>query len=227
LAGTPATLSWSAPSLVLRLLDPARSTFLLPRNWLLGTNLQEFRLPAGLAVISVVASVITLALGLFLLLKATGWRIGEEQVPWSIAALVSLALLASPVSWSHYQIFQYPGVALLIIYLWRRRQWRDLIVALALAGFLHPAPIRFLDWVSHTPWRDSYFYPLYFWDTVPTIVTMVFFAAFVKRARPSALPHELRRPMPAPASYTPLPAATLRGHLHDGLPVASREVSNR
>lgn len=227
LAGTPATLSWSVPSLFLRVVDPARRKFLLPNGWLLGTDLQHFRLPPHLALAALAVSVLTLAAGVLILVRATGLQVREEQVPWAMAALVSLALLASPVSWTHYQVLQYPGVALLLIYAWKQRQWPQLATVLALAGLLHPVPIRFFDWVSHTPWKDSYLAPLYFWDTVPTITTAVFFSMFVTRAGRAVSARAPRQRMQVLPGYSRLPESTPLVPLHSGPPAPSREVSSR
>ena len=39
-----------------------------------------------------------------------------QQTPFAMAALISLSLAAAPVCWTHYQVMQYPGVALLLGY---------------------------------------------------------------------------------------------------------------
>lgn len=62
-AGTPATLSWSLPSVVLRLLDPEGQSYLSPRNWMLGTNLEHFRLPFPLAAAGLAIALLTLRSG--------------------------------------------------------------------------------------------------------------------------------------------------------------------
>ncbi len=75
--GTPATLSWSIPSIVLRLIDPNGKTYLLPKNWMLGTNLEHFHLSPALTVAGASVAFFTLAIGLFVLVRSLGWRIRE------------------------------------------------------------------------------------------------------------------------------------------------------
>jgi hypothetical protein len=188
--GTPATLSWSLPSVVLRILDPERRDFIVPAHWMLGTNLEHFRLPLLLAVAGVAVALITLAIGLAAIVWSAGTRIREQQVPWVMAALVSLALVASPVSWTHYQVLEYPGLALLLIHAWRHRHWAQLVAALALASLIYPLPIYMMDTLSQH-WTTDSFHTVYFWTTVPPVASLALFAMFVKRASQSGFLHAL------------------------------------
>jgi len=207
--GTPATLSWSLPSVVLRILDPSRGDFIVPSHWMLGTDLEHFRLPLYLAVANLAVVVITLVVGLSAIVWSASIRIMEEQVPWVMAALVSLALVASPVSWTHYQVLEYPGVALLLIHAWRHRQWVQLIAVLALAALVYPLPIHMMDTLAQH-WTAGSFNAVYFWSTVPPVASMALFAMFVRRAAQSAFLHALPRPADSLLSYTPLQADDLR-----------------
>jgi hypothetical protein len=182
LTGTPATLSWSLPSAVLRLLDPAGRSYLLPRNWMLGTNLEHFRLPFALAMAGLAIALLTLGAGLFVLTRAAGFRLREDQARWAMAALVVLALVASPVAWTHYQVLEYPGVALLLIYTWRERQWMQFIAVMVLAAFIYPLPIRILDAFPQAYHDGSSLGSLYIWTSVTPIASLGLFGMFVRRA---------------------------------------------
>jgi hypothetical protein len=116
------------------------------------------------------------------LLRSTGFRLREEQVPWAMSALVVLALVASPVAWTHYQVLQYPGVALLLIDAWRQRQWVQLIAVLALAALIYPLPIHVMD-AFHQAYHDgNSLTSLYIWTSVPPPASLGLFAMFVRRA---------------------------------------------
>ncbi len=205
--GTPATLSWSLPSLAVRLLDPARRDFLTPTNWMLGTNLEHFHLPPRLAAAGLAISILMLAVGLFMLIRSTGLRIREEQAPWAISALVSLALIASPVCWTHYQVLQYPGVALLLIWAWRHRRWAQLGVTLAIAASIYPLPMHMMDALSR-PGAAASLNVILFWSAVPPLASFATFAMQVRRAARVALPHALPQRSPVRPGYTHLPTAT-------------------
>lgn len=163
--GTPALLSWSLPSAVLRLLDA---------NWEHGMDLYRFRLPIEQSAVSVGVAVLTLAIGLVVLMRFT-----ETQLPWRIAALVALALAATPIGWSHYQVLQYPGVALLLIHAWRKRNWRALSLTLVLAALLYPIPAQILwayylryGWTAHSP-------TLYILTSLPPLASLALFRKFL------------------------------------------------
>jgi hypothetical protein len=88
--GTPALLSWSLPSVVLRVLDPTA--------WEQGMDLYRFRLPFEQSAISLAVAALTLAVGLTVLVRS------KVQFPWMIAALVALALAATPIGWFNRQL---------------------------------------------------------------------------------------------------------------------------
>lgn len=112
--GTPAFLNFSLPAVALRLADPPAPGQAFPLSWRNGNDPLAFKLPARLAVLSAGLAGLLLAVGAAVLLWAArgAGRSGEGQLP-ALAAAVSLALLASPICWYHYQLLQLPGLALL------------------------------------------------------------------------------------------------------------------
>jgi hypothetical protein len=187
---------------------------------MLGTNLEHFHMPAHLVAAGLAVSIVTLAAGMFALGRATGWRLNEAQMPWALSALVTLTLLASPVAWSHYQALEYPGVALLLIDTWRKRQWKLMGAALALAVLVYPLPIHMMDRM-HYHWTADSLRAVWLWITVPAFASMGLLALFVTRA---ASLRERRPPLPIPAGYIPLRAATPLVLVHAGPRSPSRGV---
>jgi hypothetical protein len=66
------------------------------------------------AALSLAVAGATLLGGLALLLAGRRRDPSAEASQWAIAAALSLAILASPISWYHYQLLQIPGVTLLL-----------------------------------------------------------------------------------------------------------------
>lgn len=120
--GTPAMFSWSLPSLVLRILIPIHRGRQIPFLWEHGNVAATLHLAPSLQILSVAVALATLAGGLLALTAGCRGKLNAEQVPLAMAALVSLALVVAPVSWTHYQVLQYPGAALLLhrAVAWRR-----------------------------------------------------------------------------------------------------------
>lgn len=116
--GTPALLNFSLPAVALRLADPPAPGQILPLSWRNGNDPLAFKLPARQGALSAGLAGLLLALGSVWLLWAAHGT-GENGVLPAMAAAVSLALLASPISWYHYQLLQLPGLALLA------RRWAD------------------------------------------------------------------------------------------------------
>lgn len=130
--GTPAVHNFSLPAVALRLADPPAAGARLPRDWLRGNNPVELHLPPGRRALSVSVAALTLLAGAAVL----WWRVRRrplagEEAALAAAALVTLALLASPICWYHYQLLAFPGLALLA---WRWRRRAGALVALALVG---------------------------------------------------------------------------------------------
>ena len=125
--GTPAFLNASLPGLALRLSDPPTRGADLPANWVSGGLLQKLRLSRSDRVLAVVVSVAALGSGLALLAAALRRRREPPPESWRMgAALVALALVASPVSWPHYPVLQLPGTAALAHELLAAGRWRRL-----------------------------------------------------------------------------------------------------
>ncbi len=75
---------------------------------------------------------------------------------------------------------QYPGLALLLYWTIRGRDWRRLVSALTCAAFLFPVPDAVLRYYyhQHERWPDT---PalMYFWTSVTPIASLVLFALLV------------------------------------------------
>jgi hypothetical protein len=179
--GTPAFLNHSLPGTVLRLCDPLVPGSRLPANWVEGNVIEGLRLSVRDAAIGKLVVAATVALGLAMLLwSLRGAAPADERVSRSArvaAALVSLAVLASPVCWPHYEVVQLPGCALLASLFGRQRRWTPM--ALLVAAFL---VVQWTEaWVmgpyirTHGAMADA---PLEAWalTTLPTIALATIFA---------------------------------------------------
>jgi len=183
--GTPATLSWSLPSVVLRILDPpAQSAGPLPRDWEAGNDLPRLRLPASRRWISIAVAFTTMLIGFALLSFAMKGRLSAEQLPFAMAALTSLSLAAAPVSWTHYQVMQYPGVALLLCYAGRSQSRFLLGGTLACAALLYPAPVAILTdyYQKYGKWTAASPATLYLWTSVAPFAALVLCGLLVRAA---------------------------------------------
>lgn len=121
--GTPAPLNVSVPATSLRLTYD-RPDDRVPEDWETGTH-PRIHLPAWRQAVTAGAACATLALGLL----AAGLAVrplrplpAEARVPL-LLAMVALALLASPISWYHYQVMQFPALAWLTAKALRQRAW--------------------------------------------------------------------------------------------------------
>jgi len=182
--GTPAPLSWSLPSIVLRVMERPTHPGELPPNWSV-VELTDLKLPGDERVISVATAAGTMIAGTLLLFSAVGGRLSSKQLPWAMAGLLSLGLAASPVSWTHYQAMQYPGVAMLLAQAFRWSRWRLFAVALVCAAGLHPLPVAVLGayYRQQNTWNTVPLPVLYFWTSIATVASLVLFASFVSEAR--------------------------------------------
>jgi uncharacterized membrane protein len=181
LYGTPCVLSWSIPSVALRILEPPGNDGKLPRDWDTGWDLPRLHLSSEQKLVSLSAALATLTAGIALLCFKTRGRLSAEQIPIAGTALIALALAASPIAWWHYQAMQYPGVALLLYYTIRKpRDWRRICSALACALFLFPLPAAVLRYYyhQHERWPDA---PglMYFWTSVTPLASLILFASLV------------------------------------------------
>ena len=148
----------------------------MPNDWITGNGLPGLRLSARQRLLSAGVALITLAVGCVLFAIQVRGRLTAKQVPLAGAAIMALALAASPVSWTHYQVMQYPGVALLLGYAVRQRLWWLVGSALVCAAFLYPVPVMVLRayYERSNSWPNS---PavMYFWTTVSPIASLVLF----------------------------------------------------
>jgi hypothetical protein len=181
LAGTPSVISWSLPSVALRIYEPFHSGKPMPLDWIIGNGLQTLHLSSGQRLVSLSVALITLTLGCGILAFRVRGRLSAEQVPLASAAIVALALAASPVCWTHYQIMEYPGVALFLTYAARRRLWWLLGMATASAAFLYPIPVAVLRayYSQANNWPNS---PavMYFWTSIPAIASVLLFGLMTR-----------------------------------------------
>jgi hypothetical protein len=181
--GTPAFLNWSLPGVALRVSDPPQQGGQMPYNWEFGNMGGTLRLDTGRRLLSAGAAAFTLAAGLACFVLATKGRLNSPQVPWAIAALISLSLAASPVCWSHYQIIQYPGAAMLLTYVIRRRRLTMALVALPCLALLYPAPVAALRAYFGAHGLTA-FSPgtLYLWTSVAPLASLALFGIYLRLA---------------------------------------------
>jgi hypothetical protein len=124
--GSPAFLNASLAGFAMRLADPPLRGSRLPPNWTAGL-IEQLHISTRDRVLGAAASFTALVAGLALLALALRRRVEPPREPWRLgAALVALALVASPVSWPHYPVLQLPGTAALAYGLAGARRWRRL-----------------------------------------------------------------------------------------------------
>ena len=135
-------------------------------------------------LVSLGVALITLTLGCLILAMRVRFKLSARQVPLASAAVVALALAASPVCWTHYQVMQFPGVALLLAYAARRKYWWLLGIGTASAALLYPIPVAVLrayyDRMNH--WPDSPMV-MYFWTSIPAIASLVLFVLMTRELK--------------------------------------------
>ncbi|MGP0072794.1 MAG: glycosyltransferase family 87 protein [Bryobacteraceae bacterium] len=189
LFGTPCVLSWSLPSVALRVLEPPGPDGKLPGDWVNGWDLPRLHLSTEQKLGSLTVAMAVFAAGLALLVFKTRGRLNAQQVPMAGTALVALALAASPIAWWHYQAMQYPGVALLLFYAVRNRDWRRLCWSLVCAVLLFPLPAWVLRYYYHQQerWPDA---PglMYFWTSVTPVASLILFALLLSTMGPRTAP---------------------------------------
>lgn len=177
--GTPAVLSWSLPSVALRAMGPRpEQGGPLPSAWESGNDLPHLNLPASQRWISIGVAAAVLLIGCGVLARV---RPSEKAIPLAMAALVALALAASPVCWTHYQILQYPGVALLLGHAARGQRWGLLAAVLTLGALLYPLPVGVLAdyYVKYGKWTES-LATFYFWDSIAPFASLGLFGLLVR-----------------------------------------------
>jgi hypothetical protein len=177
LFGTPCVLSWSLPSVALRMSERPGTSGKLPSDWINGWDLPRLHLTRKQKAISFAVAFVVLAAGLVLLGFRTRGQIDPGDIPLAGTAIVALAMAASPIAWWHYQVMQYPGVALLLYTSIQRRDWRRLVASVACALFLFPIPAAVLRYYYHQQgdhWPDA---PglLYFWTSIAPLASLLLF----------------------------------------------------
>jgi hypothetical protein len=152
--GTPAPLNFSLPAAVLRAsyrgsltgpLDPASGE---PRDWVVGNNPAVLRLSPWRRDLSAAVSLALLAAGLAAWRMRVSWTAARDMASPRddlavLAYLTVLCVVASPISWYHYQLLLLPGGALLVAGSLRRR------APLALAG--QAAILLAATWANRLP----------------------------------------------------------------------------
>jgi hypothetical protein len=179
LAGTPAVLSWSLPSVAQRIMDPPAPGRGMP--WANAFNLQALNLPPAARRVGLAVTIATLALGIGALLVVTQGRVSRAQLPLAMASLTTLTLVAAPVSWTHYQVMQFPGMALFAGGLALRAAWKKLSFVLLCAAFIYPVPVTVLramaaaygDVWPNTPMAN------YFWISTAPVAGLVLYGLMV------------------------------------------------
>jgi len=122
--GSPAPLNQSLPALALRLADPPRAGQALPHRWLAGVSASALKLPPSHAALSVTVALLLLVGGAAGVAAALRRHHGDQSTDQrALLALASLAILASPVSWYHYQLVQLLPLSAVFVWAWNRRAW--------------------------------------------------------------------------------------------------------
>jgi len=186
--GTPATFSWSIPSVVLRILEPPQPGGRLPYNWEFGNVAADLQLTRSHELISAATAVFVLAAGIAALLLACHGRLDSAQMPWAMAGLISLSLAAAPVCWTHYQILQYPGVAWMLARTIERRAWMQAAFLLACGVMLYQLPQAMLTtyYNAHAGWTAASLPTLYIWTSVTPVACLGIFGLTLWKLIPLA-----------------------------------------
>ncbi len=183
--GTPEIVSFSVPSVVLRILDPPKRGPHVPHNWEYGNVAVNLHLPRYQELASASAGAILLIAGAMALILVCKGRLNREQLPWAMAGLISLSLAAAPVCWSHYQILQYPGVALLVANAIRLRAWPTVVWTVGFSALLYPLPVSALTayYNRYGAWTATSPATLYFWSSVAPLACMGLFVIALSMVR--------------------------------------------
>jgi hypothetical protein len=175
--GTPALFNFSFPAVTLRILDPPVKGQRLPANWEFGLSLQDMDLIPVHATSSVGVGCLIYVLGVILLFWSSRGHTGRQVQPLWLAALTSLALVSSPVAWSHYQLLQYPAAAyLLASFLRQGRASAAVFVAAVFLG-LYKIPFLGLDmYLRRYSWTNSDPLSLWLFSTLAPICGLLLFS---------------------------------------------------
>jgi hypothetical protein len=188
LAGTPVVLSWSLPSVAQRIMDPPAPGRGVP--WADAFNLQALNLSPAARRVGLAVTIATFALGIGALLVVAQGRVSRAQLPIAMASLTTLTLVAAPVSWTHYQVMQFPGMALFAGGLALRGAWKKLGFVLLCAAFLYPVPVtvlRAMAAASGDAWPNT---PVanYFWISTAPVAGLVLYGMMLAEIRRGRTP---------------------------------------
>ena len=211
--GTPATLSWSLPSLAVRILDPSRNDYLTPSKWMLGTNLEHFHLAPPLAAAELAVSILALASGLFALVRWPVCASGKSRrrgcwprssrSPSSLRRYAGRIIRCSNIRWSRcFSSTRHDGA--------NGHAWPPHSRSRAGLPAAHVLDEHALAPAGRCPRRH---FPLV---AVPPVASIGLFAMSVSRAARATLAHERPRHWLNLPDYSRLPAATRLAPLHDG-----------
>ena len=120
-AGSPAPLNLSLPAVALRLAEPPSAGGELPASWRGGVDLARFRVPPSRRALSLSIAAAVLLLGGAAVVRTLRATPPGRADDYAMAATIAIVLAASPISWYHYQLLQFPGLALLAQAALRRR----------------------------------------------------------------------------------------------------------
>jgi hypothetical protein len=126
------------------------------------------------------ACAVTLAVGVLVL-----GRLSSMESRWALVGLLSLGLAAAPVCWTHYQVMQYPGLALLLSRAVERRRWWMASAIGVCGALLYPVPVAVLRsyYIAHGGWTAASPVTLYFWTSVTPLAGLLLFGLCMGAAR--------------------------------------------
>jgi hypothetical protein len=143
--GTAAPLNVSLPALALRLLDPPRDG-VLPAPWLEGSAPRGWEPLSRRGWVAALVAVAVLAAAMGALARARSTARGATPSRGASAldlgVMTAAAILAAPVCWYHYQLCQFPAIAMAIELRLAAGRWR----AAALVAILGSAVTRAQPW---------------------------------------------------------------------------------
>lgn len=151
--GTAAPLNISLPALALRIADPPHDG-IMPPAWTAGFAFGGWEPFARHGWLSALVAIVVLATTALTLAIA---RRGENRAaPIELAVMTAAALLASPVTWYHYQLCQFPAMALVLARVVAERAWgRALALALGFVALGRGAQWLFGLYVDRWGWTGE------------------------------------------------------------------------
>jgi hypothetical protein len=204
--GTPAPLNVSLSAVGLRVLEAPVAGAPLPVSWRLGDHPAGLELSAAHRAASVAIAVLAVTLGGAAIAwvfrgrsQAAGGRrsetaTGNRHVPavperelLLLTATLSMALLASPISWYHYQVFQLlPASLLAWRWLRRRAAWPVAGLLVLLAGLTRAPSWALGSYVGHFGWEGSNLPLLWLATTLGPVLGIGLFLLLVVELRGAA-----------------------------------------